>query len=255
MKSFLDATLRTWQVALLAAAAFVPPPGAAAEPQPLSADAARVLVSQARGPLLLDDVVAVDGAGAAILATHAAGIALDKVTTLAPPTAALLALHGRQPPAAAADARPQPEALENLLNRLGEMLAAEPFDGDAAHDLIDRFAAPAPAARRTAWLSLAGIERIDAELATALAMHAGPLALDGIKSLSVEAARALALHTGELSLAGLETLPADVGRALAQHRGPVAIAPALHRSSLHRANVPQSSLPLPATAPVGGQPR
>ena len=76
-------------------------------------------------------------------------------------------------------------------------------------------------------LSLGGLREIDAELATALAMHEGALLLDGVRELSVEAAEALAAHVGELSLAGLRALPEDVRAALAEHDGPVAIPDAL----------------------------
>lgn len=221
-------TLCDWRVALLAAATVTTLPDSAAEPPPLSADAARARMATARGPLILDDVVTLDAAAAAVLATHTSGIAIDKVTTLRAPSAAMLALHGRQKP------EPPDDDPTPLLKKLRVLLAAEVIDGAAARDLIDRFAPPTPGDRRIAWLSLAGLQELEPDVALTLAVHAGPLALDGLKNLSVESARSLALHTGELSLAGLETLPTEVGRALAEHRGPVAIPDALLRSAVLR---------------------
>lgn len=237
MRALLKPRCRAWRAALLAAAVATPF-GTAAEPEPLSADAARARVAKARGPLVLDDVTTLDAAGAAILATHAAGIALDKIATLSAPAAFALALHGRQKP------EPPDDDPAPLLTRLRALLAAQPGEAAAARDLLDRFAPPAPHGRKTLWLSLNGLATLEPDVALALAVHAGPLALDGIQTLSVDAARALALHTGELSLAGLTTLPADVGRALAAHRGPVIIPDALHRSSL-----PLAPAPAAATAP------
>lgn len=68
-------------------------------------------------------------------------------------------------------------------------------------------------------LSLAGLQRLDPELAAALSGHVGQLLLDGVKTLDHESARALARHRGGLSLDGLEDIDRETAALLASQRG------------------------------------
>jgi hypothetical protein len=115
--------------------------------------------------------------------------------------------------------------LDGLVDGIESLLADLPTaaDGDDADG-----AAPG---KSDPWLSLGGLKTLSPGVASALAMHDGPLLLDGLTGLSPEVAAALATHSGELSLTGLTSLSGDAREALASHDGPVVLPDALVNAS------------------------
>lgn len=231
-------------VLLVAAACALPASRAADGPSRsdasnLTAEQAAGLVKEAKGPLVLDGIAGLAPEVALSLARHARGLSLDGLAALDADTARALALHGRLVAdipedidvdsllgkladlAGGGDEEPDLDGLEQLL---GTLQSGGPASDEAA-DADD--GGPGPATDGDAWLSLGGLRTLQPEIATALALHEGPLLLDGVESLSPETAAALAAHAGELSLAGLTSLPADVRAMLAEHDGPVVLPDAL----------------------------
>ena len=217
---------------------------ASADITSLTREEAAAVVEQAGGALVLGQLSGIGPEAALELARHGGGLALDGLTTLDAAVARALALHGRVPATAPADLDvdallakiadlsggedgPDLDGIEALLAGLGVAAGDDVDAGTNPPNESSADASDPAAADEDPWLSLGGLEAIDAALAAALAMHEGPLLLDGVRELSIEAAEALAAHVGELSLAGLTSLPDDVRDALAEHDGPVAIPDSL----------------------------
>jgi len=70
-------------------------------------------------------------------------------------------------------------------------------------------------------LSLPAVNLLTPEAALALAPHRGVLCLPSVSTLSTETAEALALHQGSLVLSGLVTLEPAAARALSGHGGDI----------------------------------
>jgi len=208
---------------------------------PLTAEQASDLVSKAEGVIALDSLATLTPAAALRLAGHDQGLSLDGLSSLDTSAAQALAMHGRLDdvdPASVdidatlaklnglfADGGGGEADLDGLLNGIESMLADLPT-ADGGDD-----AAGADAGARDPWLSLGGLKTISPGVASALAMHDGPLLLDGLTEISPAVARSLATHSGELSLAGLKSLSDAARASLATHDGPVVLPDALVTAS------------------------
>ena len=214
--------------------------GGSATP-PLTAEQASDLVSKANGTIALDSLAALTPEAALRLAGHDQGLSLDGLSSLDTAAAQALAMHGRLDdvdPASVdieailaklnglfADGGDGEADLDGLLNGIESLLADLPT-ADGGDD-----AAEADAGASDPWLSLGGLKTISPGVASALAMHDGPLLLDGLTEISPEVARSLATHSGELSLAGLKSLSDAARASLATHDGPVVLPDALVTAS------------------------
>jgi hypothetical protein len=208
---------------------------------PLTAEQASDLVSKATGAIALDSLATLTADAALRLAGHDQGLSLDGLSSLDTAAAQALAMHGRLDdvdPASVdidailaklnglfADGGDGEADLDGLLNGIESLLADLPT-ADGGDD-----AAGADAGASDPWLSLGGLKTISPGVASALAMHDGPLLLDGLTEISPEVARSLATHSGELSLAGLKSLSAAARATLATHEGPVVLPDALVTAS------------------------
>ena len=200
----------------------------------LSAAEAADLASRAEGLIGLDAVRQLAPDAALQLARHTQGLSLDGLPTVDAATARALAMHGRL------DRFDQDAEFDvgGILEKIDAYFASSTGEGLEVADidaLLANLAGPpddgtdagSDAAEADPWLSLGGLQTISPEVASALAIHGGPLLLDGLTTISTEVASSLATHSGELSLAGLTQLSDDARAALAEHDGPVTLPDAL----------------------------
>jgi len=205
----------------------------------LSAAEAADLASRAEGLIGLDAVTQLSPDAALQLARHTQGLSLDGLPTVDAATARALAMHGRL------DRFDQDAEFDvgGILEKIDAYFASstgEELDVADIDALLANLAGPpdeetdtgsdatgSDAAEADPWLSLGGLQTISPEVASALAIHDGPLLLDGLTMISTEVASSLATHSGELSLAGLTQLSDDARAALAEHDGPVTLPDAL----------------------------
>ena len=208
---------------------------------PLTAEQASDLVSKATGAIALDSLATLTADAALRLAGHDQGLSLDGLSSLDTAAAQALAMHGRLDdvdPASVdidailaklnglfGDGGDGEVDLDGVLNGIESLLADLPTDTDGED------AAGAADGGSDPWLSLGGLKTLSPGVASALAMHDGPLLLDGLTEISPEVARSLATHSGELSLAGLKSLSDAARAALATHEGPVVLPDALVTTS------------------------
>ena len=68
-------------------------------------------------------------------------------------------------------------------------------------------------------ISLSGVTSLTSEVASALALHQGPLILDGVTHLSRTTAHTFRVHNGSLSLRGLKELSHEIADAIAVNKG------------------------------------
>jgi len=206
---------------------------------PLTAEQASDLVSKADGVIALDSLKSLAADTAIQLATHDQGLSLDGLSSLDAATAQALAMHGRMD-----GVDPDSLDMDAVLAKLNGLFAdGGEVDLDGLVDGIESLLADLPTAAdgddadgaapgtSDPWLSLGGLKTLSPGVASALAMHDGPLLLDGLTELSPEVAAALATHSGELSLTGLKSLSGDAREALAAHDGPVVLPDALVTTS------------------------
>jgi hypothetical protein len=145
-------------------------------------------LTQHRGHLYLDKLVAVTDAVADELAKHAGGgLSLNNLRQLSVPSAWTLGRH----------------AGELSLNQLRSL------DANAALGL----------AQHTCQLYLGSIRRLSPAAAAALSQHRGDLFLDGLKELPGRVASHLARHRGKLHVHGIAGLSDAVADAFSRRQG------------------------------------